>query len=77
VPDLSPSPFTVLGWRVADLEAAVGELASRGVRFRRYEGFNQDASGVWTAPSGSRIAWFEDPDGNIISLQQPPSAPAA
>jgi catechol 2,3-dioxygenase-like lactoylglutathione lyase family enzyme len=72
-----PSPFTVLGWRVPDLEAAMRDLASRGVRFRRYDSFNQDDNDVWTAPSGSRIAWFEDPDGNVISLQQQPSAPAS
>jgi predicted enzyme related to lactoylglutathione lyase len=65
------SPFTVLGWRVPDVEAAMADLAGRGVAFRRYEGMQQDEAGVWTAPGGSRIAWFEDPDGNIISLQQP------
>jgi predicted enzyme related to lactoylglutathione lyase len=72
-----PSPFTVLGWRVAEIAAAMRDLSSRGVKFRRCEGFNQDADGVWTAPDGSRIAWFADPDGNVISLQQPPSAPAS
>jgi catechol 2,3-dioxygenase-like lactoylglutathione lyase family enzyme len=69
----SPSPFTILGWRVAELEPAMAELGARGVQFRRYEGMQQDEAGIWTAPGGSRIAWFEDPDGNIISLQQPAS----
>ncbi|MEA2243662.1 MAG: hypothetical protein QOD24_3218 [Solirubrobacteraceae bacterium] len=68
-----PSAFTVLGWRVAELEPAMAELAERGVQFRRYESMRQDEAGIWTAPGGSRIAWFEDPDGNIISLQQPAS----
>jgi catechol 2,3-dioxygenase-like lactoylglutathione lyase family enzyme len=68
-----PSPYTVLGWRVADLEQAMAELQAQGVQFRRFEGFKQDDAGVWTAPGGSRIAWFSDPDGNVISLQQPPS----
>jgi catechol 2,3-dioxygenase-like lactoylglutathione lyase family enzyme len=77
VPGHAASPYTVLGWRVTDLAAAMRDLGSRGVEFRRYEGFNQDDDGVWTAPGGSRIAWFEDPDGNLISLQQPPSAPAS
>ena len=69
----SASPFTVLGWRVAELEPAMAELGERGVQFRRYEGMRQDEAGIWTAPGGSRIAWFEDPDGNVISLQQPAS----
>src|SRR3954454_2038644 len=77
VPNHSPSPFTVIGWRVPDVHAAMSDLAPRGVRFKTYASFAQDADGVWTAPNGSRIAWFEDPDRNIISLQQPPTVPAA
>ena len=77
VPGHAPSPYTVLGWRVTDLAAAMRDLGSRGVEFRRYEGFNQDEDGVWTAPGGSLVAWLDDPDGNVISLQQPPSAPAS
>jgi 4-hydroxyphenylpyruvate dioxygenase-like putative hemolysin len=50
--------YTVLGWRVDDLDAAVAELRSRGVELKRYEGLEQDESGAWTAPGGSRIAWF-------------------
>jgi catechol 2,3-dioxygenase-like lactoylglutathione lyase family enzyme len=76
VPNHEPSPFTVLGWRVSDLPSAMADLAERGVEFRLYEGMAQDDDAVWTAPGGSRIAWFEDPDGNIIALQQPPSSPA-
>jgi catechol 2,3-dioxygenase-like lactoylglutathione lyase family enzyme len=72
-----PAPFTVMGWRVADVRAAMRDLAERGVAFKRYEGFTQSEDGVWTAPSGAQIAWFEDPDGNIMSLEQPPSAPAS
>jgi catechol 2,3-dioxygenase-like lactoylglutathione lyase family enzyme len=64
--------YTVLGWRVEDLDAAVAALRSRGVEPRRYEGMEQDESGAWTAPGGSRIAWFADPDGNTRSLQQAP-----
>jgi catechol 2,3-dioxygenase-like lactoylglutathione lyase family enzyme len=73
VAEQRPSPFTVLGWRVTDIAAAMRELAGQGVRFKRYESMDQDEDGVWVAPGGSRVAWFEDPDGNIISLQQPPS----
>jgi catechol 2,3-dioxygenase-like lactoylglutathione lyase family enzyme len=72
VPDHKPSPFTVLAWRVPDLRAAMEDLASRGVRFGSYPGYEQDAEGIWTAPNGNRIAWFEDPDGNIIGLHQLP-----
>jgi len=64
------APYTVLGWRVADLDAAVDGLAGRGVWFLRYEGMGQDARGGWTAPGGARIAWFNDPDGNLLSLTQ-------
>jgi predicted enzyme related to lactoylglutathione lyase len=68
-----PSAYTVLGWRVADIGVSMAELTGAGVQFKRYDGMTQDDAGVWTAPGGSRIAWFEDPDANIISLQQPPS----
>ena len=77
VPDHKPSPFTVLGWSVADVKAAMADLTARGVQFKSYEGFDQDEDGIWTAPNGRRIAWFEDPDGNIISLSEQPSAPAS
>ncbi len=65
-------PFTVLGWEVADVDAAVDELSGRGVRFTRYEGMDQDERGVWAAPGGARVAWFLDPDGNNLSLSQHP-----
>jgi catechol 2,3-dioxygenase-like lactoylglutathione lyase family enzyme len=64
------APYTVLGWAVADIAAAVDELAARGIRFTRYDGMQQDDRGVWTAPGGARIAWFLDPDGNNLSLTQ-------
>lgn len=65
-----PQQFTVLGWQVADIDARVAELTTRGVRFERYAWLEQDARGVWLAPSGARIAWFKDPDGNVLSLAQ-------
>ena len=55
-----------------DLDAAVAALRARGVEPLRYAGLEQDESGGWTAPGGSRIAWFADPDGNTLSLQQAP-----
>jgi catechol 2,3-dioxygenase-like lactoylglutathione lyase family enzyme len=65
---LRPQPFTVLGWRVDDAEAAAAALASRGVTFERYPGLEQDVLGIWRSPSGARIAWFRDPDGNVLSI---------
>jgi catechol 2,3-dioxygenase-like lactoylglutathione lyase family enzyme len=70
VETLSPPPFTVLGWQVGSVDATVDALAARGVTFERYAGMDQDARGVWTAPSGARVAWFKDPDGNTLSLTQ-------
>jgi catechol 2,3-dioxygenase-like lactoylglutathione lyase family enzyme len=66
------APYTVLGWNVPDIEAAVDLLILRGVEFTRYEGFEQDSRGIWTAPSGARIVWFLDPDGNNLSVSQLP-----
>jgi catechol 2,3-dioxygenase-like lactoylglutathione lyase family enzyme len=64
-------PHTVLGWQVADIAAAVDALAEKGVTCVTYEGFGQDARGIWTDPgSGTKIAWFYDPDGNNLSLTQ-------
>ena len=68
-----PSEFTVLGWYVDDLKQAKDELQERGVVFRAYEGYDQDEDGIWTAPNGRRVAWFEDPDRNIISISEPPT----
>ena len=70
VPEVSRAGYTVLGWRVADIAAAVRDLAARGVVFIRYDGMDQDGNGVWTTPGGDRVAWFADPDGNILSLTQ-------
>jgi len=68
VADLSPQPFTVAGWVVPDLTAAVRELVGRGVELRRFDGMEQDELGIWTTPRGDRVAWFADPDGNTLSL---------
>jgi predicted enzyme related to lactoylglutathione lyase len=70
VDDVAPVPYTVLGWSVPDIDATIHHLVSRGVTFTRYEAMDQDQLGVWTAPGGSRIAWFLDPDGNNLSLTQ-------
>jgi len=67
---LTPAPGTVLGWIVPDIHVAVRDLAGRGVAFARYDGMGQDDDAVWTAPSGDRVAWFHDPDGNTLSLTE-------
>jgi predicted enzyme related to lactoylglutathione lyase len=70
VGSLHAQGFTVLGWEVADIHAAVDGLAKRGVTFELYAGMGQDERGIWKAPSGARVAWFKDPDGNTLSLTQ-------
>jgi catechol 2,3-dioxygenase-like lactoylglutathione lyase family enzyme len=62
--------YTVLGWRVPDIAATVRGLTARGVAFLRYDGMDQDENGVWTTPAGDKVAWFADPDGNVLSLTQ-------
>jgi len=69
VDEVRAAPYTVLGWVVADLESEIDRLVVAGVSFNRYDGMEQDDRGIWTAPSGARIAWFHDPDGNNLSLQ--------
>jgi len=70
VQEVRPAGYTVLGWMVPDISVAVRDLAQRGVAFQRYDGLKQNAQGIWTAPSGARVAWFHDPDGNTLSLTQ-------
>jgi catechol 2,3-dioxygenase-like lactoylglutathione lyase family enzyme len=69
VDEVRAAPYTVLGWSVGDLEGEIDRLAEAGIAFNRYDGMDQDERGVWTSPSGARIAWFHDPDGNNLSLQ--------
>ena len=61
-------PFTILGWHVDDVRRAVADLTARGVQFLRVDGLDQDDAGIWTAPGGTHVAWFTDPDGNTLSL---------
>ena len=66
-----PAAFTVLGWEVESIESTVEQLTAAGVVFQRYPGLNDsDPLGIWTSPSGARIAWFQDPDGNVLSVTQ-------
>ena len=66
----TPDPFTILGWLVPDIAAAIRDLVSKGVGFEPYESLNQDELGICTFPSGGKVAWFKDPDGNTLSLTQ-------
>jgi predicted enzyme related to lactoylglutathione lyase len=70
VPELTPHPFTVLGWNVDNITYEIESLVKKGVVFERYSYFEQDKLGVWTAPSGAKVAWFKDPDGNLLSLTE-------
>ncbi len=70
VPSYTPLPFTIFGWEVSNLAEVVTQLTAAGVGFQRYSFLPQDDLGIWTAPSGSQIAWFHDPEGNILSLSK-------
>jgi predicted enzyme related to lactoylglutathione lyase len=69
-PDFMPATYTILNFQVDDIDTAVDELSGRGVRFERYEGFDQDAKGIARDPHGPSIAWFKDPAGNILAVLQ-------
>lgn len=72
VKTLQPAGYTVLGWIVPDIAKAVRDLMKRGVVFQRYAGMPQDELGIWSSPSGARVAWFTDPDSNTLSLTELP-----
>jgi catechol 2,3-dioxygenase-like lactoylglutathione lyase family enzyme len=67
-PDFVPATYTILNFPVDDIESAVDELEARGVRFERYDGFDQDERGILRAEGSPLIAWFTDPAGNILSV---------
>ena len=66
----TPPSYTMLGWDVADIHVTIRRLSDSGVKCERFEGLAHDESGVWESPSGAQIAWFKDPDGNLLSLTQ-------
>ena len=71
MPDYRPSGHPALGWDVPDIRSAAEELRAKGVSFTIYDGMGQDELGVWRSPDGSTsLAWFNDPDGNVLSLSQ-------
>jgi catechol 2,3-dioxygenase-like lactoylglutathione lyase family enzyme len=71
--ELPPAHGTVLGWQVPEITETVKNLGQAGVSFERFEGMNQDALGIWSSPTGARVAWFKDPDGNILSVSEHPA----
>ncbi len=68
--EVKPAQFTVLGWQVSDIENVARELTNKGVHFEIFGFFKQDELGIWTAPTGAKVAWFKDPDGNVLSISQ-------
>ena len=68
--DFVPAPYTVMGWEVMDIETVVRWLSARGVVFEKYAFVEDKELGIWSAPSGDKVAWFKDPDGNVLSLSQ-------
>jgi catechol 2,3-dioxygenase-like lactoylglutathione lyase family enzyme len=68
--DFTPTPYTVMGWEVSDIEAVVGWLQARGVAMEKYPFVEDRDRGIWTAPTGDKVAWFKDPDGNVLSVSQ-------
>jgi catechol 2,3-dioxygenase-like lactoylglutathione lyase family enzyme len=70
VQELRPHPFTVAGWDVENIEELMRLLIRKGIVFERYRFVEQDELGIWTAPGGTKVAWFKDPDGNLLSLSE-------
>lgn len=68
--DFRPQPFTVMGWEVSEIKATVAALAAAGIEFVRVPGLLQDDAGIWSPAPGIFIAWFKDPDGNMLSVAQ-------
>jgi len=70
VPTLYVQPFTVLGWNVEDITSTIRSLNVKNIYCEHYNGLQQDALGIWISPAGHKVAWFKDPDGNILSLTE-------
>ena len=70
VKEVAKAQYTALGWEVEDIQARIHELGEKKVELLRLEGFGQDDLGIVTFPNGDQVAWFNDPDGNILSITQ-------
>ncbi|HZW69554.1 MAG TPA: VOC family protein [Hanamia sp.] len=70
VQELKPQAFTVLGWNVDDIVSIIKSLNDENIFCEKYDFFEQNDLGIWTSPNGSKVAWFKDPDGNVLSLTE-------
>lgn len=70
VQEVAVGQYTVLGWQVPNIVRTAKDLQEAGVILERYAGMQQDELGIWNSPSGARVAWFKDPDGNTLSITQ-------
>lgn len=70
VESVNAPQYTALGWSVEDIKRVVSTLTSNGVSFERYDMLEQDELGIWSSPSGAKVAWFKDPDGNNLSITE-------
>jgi hypothetical protein len=70
VPELTPHAFTALGWNVKDIKASITALNGKGVYCEKFDFMEQDDLGIWLSPSGAKVAWFKDADGNVLSLTE-------
>jgi predicted enzyme related to lactoylglutathione lyase len=70
VQEFKPQSFTILGWNVSDIHEVIKSLNKKGIECNKYDFLEQDNSGVWISPGGSKVAWFKDPDGNVLSLTE-------
>jgi len=70
VQDFKPQVFTILGWNVADIVSVIKSLNDKGIVCEKYSFLKQDDFGIWISPGGSKVAWFKDPDGNVLSLTE-------
>jgi len=68
--NFTPLQATILGWEVENIETAVDWLKGRGVALEKYPFIQDQERGIWTAPSGEKVAWFKDSDGNVLSVSQ-------
>ena len=69
-PEFKPAPFTILGWQVTGIEKVLTALQEKGVHFEIFGFLEQDRLGIWTAPTGDKVAWFKDPDGKVLSVSE-------
>lgn len=71
--EVTPLPFTILGWEVTGITDVIREMVAKGVAFERFGFIPQDELGIWATPDGSKVAWFKDPDGNLLSVSEHPN----